>query len=61
MDEVKVISGGVEYQATYEVVGDTLLVLLPDGNRCETELRGLHVKQAALGHLRAYVKSVTSQ
>ena len=51
MIEISVTHNDVTYLATYEVVGDTLVVSLPDGSIRHTELRGLHPESAAV-HLK---------
>ncbi|WP_323970789.1 hypothetical protein [Aeromonas hydrophila] len=53
-DTVSVVVEGVEYSASYEVFGDTLVVTLPDGSLRKTELRGLSPTSAAKVHLRSY-------
>jgi hypothetical protein len=52
--EIKILRDGIEFHATYEVLDDTLVVLLPDGSRRMTELQGLKPEHAALTHLKAY-------
>lgn len=53
-DTVSIVVEGVEYCASYEVFGDTLVVTLPDGSQCETELRGLSPAISAKPYLRSY-------
>jgi hypothetical protein len=53
-DTVSIVVEGVEYSVSYEVFGDTLVVTLPDGSRCETELRGLSPASTAKPYLRSY-------
>ncbi|MGL6461812.1 hypothetical protein ACSZNG_23455, partial [Aeromonas hydrophila] len=56
-DTVSVVVEGVEYSASYEVFGDTLVVTLPDGSQRETELRGINIEQCCRIHLNSYIKS----
>ncbi|HHQ4779536.1 TPA: hypothetical protein ACSP0C_003292 [Aeromonas veronii] len=56
-DTVSVVVEGVEYSASYEVFGDTLVVTLPDGSQRETELRGINIEQCCRTHLNSYIKS----
>lgn len=56
-DTVSVVVEGVEYSASYEVFGDTLVITLPDGSQRETELRGINIEQCCRIHLNSYIKS----
>lgn len=56
-DTISIVVEGVEYSASYEVFGDTLVVTLPDGSQRETELRGINIEQCCSIHLNSYVKS----
>lgn len=53
---MSVVVDGAEYSASYEVLGDTLVVTLPDGSQRETELRGANIEQSCRTHLNSYVK-----
>ena len=55
-DTVSVVVEEVEYSASYEVFGDTLVVTLPDGSQRQSELRGLSAESAAKTHLRGYIR-----
>ncbi len=54
MEEISIEVDGNVYQAYYEVIGDTLIVTLPDGSQRKTELRGLKAEHASMVHLRSY-------
>jgi hypothetical protein len=57
--EVTIEHEGTPYTATYLVVGDELIVYLPNGEPRATVLRGLNPESAARQHLRSYIRSVT--
>lgn len=55
-DTISVVVDGVEYSASYDVLGDTLVVTLPDGSQRETELRGTNIELSCRTHLNSYIK-----
>ena len=57
-EEITLEHEGVQYTASYSVLGDTLTVYLPTGEPRSTELRGLEAESAALVHLKSYVRGV---
>ena len=61
MDSARITHNEIEYEATYEIFGDTLRVLLPDGSTRETELRGLHAEQVAITHLRSFANTKSTR
>jgi len=61
MNEISVELNGVLHEASYEVIGDTLIVFLPDGSQRQTTLNGnLKPKTTAIHHLRAFAHSKIS-
>lgn len=58
MHEFSIEYNGNTYTAEYEVVGDTLMVFLPNGECRETQLGGLEPETSAKPHLRSYARSV---
>ncbi|AHZ80022.1 MULTISPECIES: hypothetical protein [Pseudomonas] len=57
-DEVTWEREGVTYSASYVVVGDELIVYLPDGSQRETTLNGMYPESTARNHLRGYVNAL---
>ncbi|MNO91879.1 hypothetical protein D3C76_834370 [compost metagenome] len=53
-DTISVVVDRIEFNASYIVVGDKLIITLPDGSQRRTELRGLSPESAAKPHLRSY-------
>lgn len=57
--EVEIEHAGVRYSAAYTDFGDSVTVLLPNGEQRTTDLGTLKAEQAAKAHLRVYVCSLT--
>ncbi|MGH1432783.1 MAG: hypothetical protein ACRBB4_16925 [Neptuniibacter sp.] len=53
-EEITIEHKGITVTAEYSVIGDTLSVILPNGEFRTTELRGLDPELAAEPHLRSY-------
>ena len=57
-EEISLEHEGEEYIAEYFIHGDTLTVILPNGQNRSTELRGLNEVHATEVHLRAYFRTL---
>lgn len=56
--EVSIVSGGETYTANYVVTEDELIVCLPDGSLCTSDLGGLKPEPSAKAHLRGYIRTL---
>lgn len=57
-EEVMLERKGVTYTATYMVMGEELIVYLPDGSKRSTTLNGMPPESTARNHLRGYVNGL---